>query len=53
MTGPQSQGLIAQGPLPAGMLRIQQVLCVLAIPNLTSALIERMQVWITVSHFPQ
>ena len=24
MTGPQSQGLIAQGPLPAGMLRIQQ-----------------------------
>ena len=24
MTRPQSQGLIAQGPLPAGMLRIQQ-----------------------------
>jgi len=24
MTGPQSQGLIPQGPLPAGMLRIQQ-----------------------------
>ena len=24
MTGPQSQGLIAQGTLPAGMLRIQQ-----------------------------
>jgi hypothetical protein len=24
MTGPQSQGLIARGPLPAGMLRIQQ-----------------------------
>ena len=24
MTGPQSRGLIAQGPLPAGMLRIQQ-----------------------------
>ena len=24
MTGPQGQGLIAQGPLPAGMLRIQQ-----------------------------
>ena len=24
MTGPHSQGLIAQGPLPAGMLRIQQ-----------------------------
>jgi hypothetical protein len=24
MAGPQSQGLIAQGPLPAGMLRIRQ-----------------------------